>query len=754
LGGGIWAFPFTVPSAKATILTTIYFFSLSLSLFFPPLPPFRALTAWNAIDFRSAHPKVIDTLLRVVIGVADALLSQPVGANSLADALCHDVLQTLFEIWLKVCCYCFPSCSAWSRLRRHFQRWRHRVATATHWALTVRTLTKAVVLVLAGAHPREATQGGGTQTPTEGGRRGRGVQQPRHFSFSATASVESRPSGSPSSAPPTPSQADEAGGRGGVAEEKDALAATVGRMPPEVLMHAWRGLFQLLGNPLGEEAGKGPSAMPPEPFLVAMQGLASVVAVLVMPVQDAPPADGNTVLSIVGRWLFAAAAPPPCTSGGQDGEAAGDGRNPAAAAAAAASGGRGQEERDAAMLLRRGRAVALATLCQIFCSPQERENCAVAFEPAYLHRFYYLLCEGLNDPVIAREVMPYTSSLLARQQDAVLITILPFVGAIRRLLAAADNDTDDASAELRGHALQMLHSLACLPNHYTEARLATNLVADKDDTEEDIAPLSCDGLPFVSLKTRLVDILLQALPLEKHGPNVERIFAALHLLVLDDEAWRISVTSDVDDGRAGASPQAGKAQGTSSPQGTSPRESVSAASSSTVAEQAGVKSGGRKRLPQPGRSRAVTGAEEAHAAHSTQQAKRFSSQKTALSMEEGAGGQSRTSTNSGVGGRQHSAAGTPIRTQDSQRAETTEKPPAISQQPRFIGRIIRAVLLGLGSISWPLPVTLAALETLRELAPLCELLAEADVTAPDEVTQGLCRYAGWRCKNAAWPAQV
>ena len=119
----------------------------------------------NQLPFTRLPPQATNTLLGMLLGVADGLLHHPETVNLLGDSLCDLLVQTLLEIWIKVepcraCCpstadlfvmphqvchLCFPDTALWQSLFTFFRRWRHRAKTVAWWCVVARGLTSRLV---------------------------------------------------------------------------------------------------------------------------------------------------------------------------------------------------------------------------------------------------------------------------------------------------------------------------------------------------------------------------------------------------------------------------------------------------------------------------------------------------------------------------------------------------------------------------------------------------------------------------------
>mmetsp|Transcript_20722 Transcript_20722/g.30812 ORF Transcript_20722/g.30812 Transcript_20722/m.30812 type:complete len:1224 (+) Transcript_20722:40-3711(+) len=86
-------------------------------------------------------------LLRIILGISDSLLSLPEGDSYLADDLAPKLLEVLFELFLTSRT---DSTVMWDHLKRLVNKWRHRVSVIHQWGATVYGITQNVLYFLYG----------------------------------------------------------------------------------------------------------------------------------------------------------------------------------------------------------------------------------------------------------------------------------------------------------------------------------------------------------------------------------------------------------------------------------------------------------------------------------------------------------------------------------------------------------------------------------------------------------------------------
>ncbi|KAG1519702.1 hypothetical protein G6F52_008364 [Rhizopus delemar] len=90
-------------------------------------------------------PETWAVVLKVMLGITDYLLKEPVGETmnviNMADELCDHLLQVLFELWLRSNTM---DVEMWDILKSCFMRWTHRPKAIQHWSSLSLALTKRV----------------------------------------------------------------------------------------------------------------------------------------------------------------------------------------------------------------------------------------------------------------------------------------------------------------------------------------------------------------------------------------------------------------------------------------------------------------------------------------------------------------------------------------------------------------------------------------------------------------------------------
>ncbi|XP_074068053.1 ral GTPase-activating protein subunit beta isoform X5 [Macrotis lagotis] len=181
-----------------------------------------------------------------------------------------------------------------------------------------------------------------------------------------------------------------------------------------------------------------------------------------------------------------------------------------------------------------GRAEACGTLCRIFCSKKTGEEIL----PAYLSRFYMLLIQGLQitdyvcHPVLASIILnsPY---LFCCDLKGIDVVVPYFISALETILPDRELSkfkTYVNPTELRRASINILLSLLPLPHHFGNVKSEVVLEGkfSNDDSSSYDKPIT-----FLSLKLRLVNILIGALQTETDPNNTQMILGAMLNIVQD-----------------------------------------------------------------------------------------------------------------------------------------------------------------------------------------------------------------------------
>ncbi|XP_076602988.1 ral GTPase-activating protein subunit beta isoform X2 [Chaetodon auriga] len=91
-----------------------------------------------------------ETLLHFLLRINHAMTAQPTTTGSVSEQLSDLSMAVLFEVWLLSCSRCFPSRSLWLTGRQMLSRWRHQPAVVEQWNRVISALTSRLLLLTFG----------------------------------------------------------------------------------------------------------------------------------------------------------------------------------------------------------------------------------------------------------------------------------------------------------------------------------------------------------------------------------------------------------------------------------------------------------------------------------------------------------------------------------------------------------------------------------------------------------------------------
>ncbi|XP_073166072.1 ral GTPase-activating protein subunit beta isoform X6 [Lepidochelys kempii] len=182
-----------------------------------------------------------------------------------------------------------------------------------------------------------------------------------------------------------------------------------------------------------------------------------------------------------------------------------------------------------------GRAEACGMLCRIFCSKKTGEDIL----PAYLSRFYMLLIQGLQiadficHPVLASIILN-SPPLFCCDLKGIDVVVPYFISALETILPDRELSkfkTYVNPTELRRSSINILLSLLPLPHHF--GTIKSEVVLEGKFSNDDSSSSYDKPVTFLSLKLRLVNILIGALQTETDPNNTQMILGAMLNIVQD-----------------------------------------------------------------------------------------------------------------------------------------------------------------------------------------------------------------------------
>ncbi|XP_063730875.1 ral GTPase-activating protein subunit beta isoform X1 [Eleginops maclovinus] len=207
-----------------------------------------------------------------------------------------------------------------------------------------------------------------------------------------------------------------------------------------------------------------------------------------------------------------------------------------------------------------GRAEACGTLCRIFCSKKTGEDIL----PVYLSRFYMVLIQGLQisdficRPVLASIILN-SSSLFCTDLKGINVVVPYFIAALETIVPDRElskfkmyvNPTD-----LRRASINILLAMLPLPHHF--GNIKSEVLLEGKFNEEDGWPHD-QPVSFLSLRLRLVNVLIGALQTETDPTNTQLILGAM-LNIVQDSALLESIGAQTETGSIDGSHMAVRGQ--------------------------------------------------------------------------------------------------------------------------------------------------------------------------------------------------
>ncbi|KAM9343162.1 ral GTPase-activating protein subunit beta isoform 3-T3 [Pholidichthys leucotaenia] len=195
-----------------------------------------------------------------------------------------------------------------------------------------------------------------------------------------------------------------------------------------------------------------------------------------------------------------------------------------------------------------GRAEACGTLCRIFCSKKTGEEIL----PVYLSRFYMVLIQGLQisdficRPVLASIILN-SSCLFCTDLKGINVVVPYFIAALETIVPDRElskfkiyvNPTD-----LRRASINILLVMLPLPHHF--GNIKSEVLLEGKFNEEDGWPHD-QPVSFLSLRLRLVNVLIGALQTETDPTNTQLILGAM-LNIVQDSALLESIGAQTETG--------------------------------------------------------------------------------------------------------------------------------------------------------------------------------------------------------------
>uniref|UniRef100_A0A4W5QQL4 Ral GTPase-activating protein subunit beta n=1 Tax=Hucho hucho TaxID=62062 RepID=A0A4W5QQL4_9TELE len=536
-----------------------------------------------------------EVLLLFLLRINDTLLAPPTVGGGIAEKLAEKLISVLFEVWFMACTHCFPTPPYWKTAREMLANWRHHPPVVEQWSKVIAALTSRLLRFTYGPSfpPFKVLEEDANLIPTE---MDNDCVAQTWFRFLHMLSNPVDLS-SPLTVSSTPKFQEQLLGVSGVPQEVIQHHPCLKQLPQifframrgvSCLVDAFLGI----SRPRSDSAPPTPVnrlSVPPPPTnttpphsrrnkptgVIKAASKTSTASMTHQPKVSYQPSSTsplsspnltsseprplpaptrpkvNSVLNLFGQWLFDAALVH-CklhTGLSRDNSLTATFYNHLLSVASA-----GMEPRRQGSLMstdtmvsnpmfdanefpdnyESGRAEACGTLCRIFCSKKTGEEIL----PVYLSRFYMVLIQGLQisdyicRPVLASIILN-SSALFCSDLKGINVVVPYFISALENILPDRElskfktyvNPTD-----LRRASINILMSMLPLPHHFGNVKsevLLEGKFSNDDNSLHDKA------VSFVSLKLRLVNILIGALQTETDPTNTQMILGAMLNIVQD-----------------------------------------------------------------------------------------------------------------------------------------------------------------------------------------------------------------------------
>ncbi|XP_025157672.1 ral GTPase-activating protein subunit beta [Harpegnathos saltator] len=193
-----------------------------------------------------------------------------------------------------------------------------------------------------------------------------------------------------------------------------------------------------------------------------------------------------------------------------------------------------------------GRAEALGALCRIFCAKKTGEEIL----PVYLSRFYQAMYHGLKVDELHEcgetlaSILLNSADLFRLDLNGIQVLVPAVLSALEVVLPEKDLKLKSnlvSKPDLRRASIHLLISMLTLPLHFQ------NLAIKELPTFPGTNSLEKTPITFVQLKSRLMNLLINALQVETDPQNTHMLLGALLLSVQDSaEAEEVEQVTQPD----------------------------------------------------------------------------------------------------------------------------------------------------------------------------------------------------------------
>uniref|UniRef100_A0A673G501 Ral GTPase-activating protein subunit beta n=1 Tax=Sinocyclocheilus rhinocerous TaxID=307959 RepID=A0A673G501_9TELE len=535
-----------------------------------------------------------EVLLLFLLRINDTLLAPPTVGGGIAEKLAEKLISVLFEVWFLACTRCFPTPPYWKTAREMLANWRHHPPVVEQWSKVIAALTSRYYP----KSPFKVPEEDASLIPAEMDN-DCVAQTWYRFLHMLSNPVDLSNPVIVSSTPKFQEQL-----LGGNSVPQEVIQHPCLKQLPQIFFRAMRGASCLVDAFLGISRPRSDSA-PPTPVnrlsmplpptttnttpphnrrhrptaVVKTTSKASTTGqtkVSHQPSSTSPlsspnqtsseprplPAPTrpkvNSVLNLFGQWLFDAAL----VHCKLHSDLSRDSSMTALATQAGVELRRKGSQMSTDTMVSNpmfdanefpdnyesGRAEACGTLCRIFCSKKTGEEILAV----YLSRFYMVLIQGLQisdficRPVLASIILN-SSALFCSDLKGINVVVPYFISALETILPDRELSKFKSyvnPTELRRASIHILLSMLPLPHHFGNVKsevLLEGKFSNDDNSLHDKA------VTFLSLKLRLVNILIGALQTETDSINTQMILAAM-LNIVQDSAKLESVGAQAEVG--------------------------------------------------------------------------------------------------------------------------------------------------------------------------------------------------------------
>eukprot|EP00029_Vermamoeba_vermiformis_P002037 TRINITY_DN1236_c0_g1_i1.p1 TRINITY_DN1236_c0_g1~~TRINITY_DN1236_c0_g1_i1.p1 ORF type:complete len:1308 (-),score=371.16 TRINITY_DN1236_c0_g1_i1:111-4034(-) len=275
-----------------------------------------------------------------------------------------------------------------------------------------------------------------------------------------------------------------------VALDEKTTAKTMIELDTETIYYFWYRMINIIGN-------LHTTLREPELYRLAYNGLNKIVDAYLEACKNPPPnktpPSGNTLIQLLGKWLFDAVL----------------------------------EDRPG---FEEGTSLAASSLCKIFCFSLDRR-----FSPTYLSLFCFslnkILQKDISDKVLI-SVLVNTRQLFTQQLEGINVLIPAFLYAFSRVWTKTGPE-----ANVRGACIDIMSTIIGMSTHYKEIKLCSlSLLYEITYPKEEgntLPPPPHDVLTYSQVDAHLRMLLLRGLSFEESSRNLQKILWCIQILVVD-----------------------------------------------------------------------------------------------------------------------------------------------------------------------------------------------------------------------------